>query len=89
MDTIEINNKLYQRKPWRGHTFALILLGEYREAYDDKGEVSGREYVPIVRKSATTDPLKASKARTKAPKAEKKAPQIKPKKAEGKPNMRR
>jgi hypothetical protein len=56
-DTVQIGDKVYRRRPWRGNANALILIGQINAA---SGEI-------ILAKEAShsKDPLKRSKAKAK------------------------
>ena len=56
-DQVRIGDKLYRRKPWKGHAKILILVGEF--------EPGGDKPIPPRRITRSKDPIKKSKAQTK------------------------
>ena len=87
--TVELDGKVYRRKPWRGNFNALVLVGTMEKVTGADGKPTGAtEFVPL-RQSLTTDPLKASRARARAkrpPKAEAPKAEAKRKPEGGKPS---
>lgn len=53
-DTIEMDGKVYRRKPWRGGAYALVLMGNMVDEKDAEGKPTGnRTFAPLVQKEST------------------------------------
>ncbi len=67
-NTVEMDGKVYRRKPWRGGTFALVLMGSMVDEKDAEGKPTGsRTFAPLVQKESTNSLKSAArKAHKKA-----------------------
>lgn len=67
-DTIEMEGKVYRRKPWRGGAFALVIIGSMADEKDAEGKPTGsRTFVPLEQKESTNSLKSAArKAHKKA-----------------------
>jgi len=88
--TVELDGRVYRRKPWQGNRrcSALIQVGTLESVAGPDGKPTGeRKFVPR-RDAMTSDPLKASKARArvKKPKAEAFRPEAKKRPESSKPS---
>jgi hypothetical protein len=53
-DTIEMDDKVYRRKPWRGGAVALVLVGSMADEKNAEGKPTGnRTFVPLVQREST------------------------------------
>jgi hypothetical protein len=60
-NTIEVEGKVYRRKPWKGHSFALVLVGKLDNELDaDRKPTGNKVFVPLAKGDASTDPLKSA-----------------------------
>jgi len=53
-DTIEMEGKVYRRKPWKAGALALVLVGSMVDEKDANGKTTGsRTFAPLVQKEST------------------------------------
>ncbi len=65
-DTVEMDGKVYRRKPWRGGAYALVLVGNIVDVKDAEGKPTGDQtFAPLVQKESTNSLKSAARKAAK------------------------